>query len=80
MATSDPETPGKFLTSQSEMSDDCILPIAPPAGASSRTSSGTKSPPKKSPKKVAEVTAIPPAVTTKSRTVKWPRQTEPAPC
>jgi len=64
MATSDPETPGKFLTSQSEMSDDCILPIAPPASPSpSRTGSSTKSQTKKLPIKTPAVSAIPPADT-----------------
>jgi hypothetical protein len=73
MATSDPETPSKSLAARSEMSDDFIFPLAPPASPSpSRSGSGTKSPPNKSPKNTATVTAIPPAVTTKSPTATQP--------
>lgn len=73
MATSDPETPGKSLATHSEMSDDFIFPLAPPASPSpSRSGSGTKSQPKKSPTKPPAVTAIPPAVTTKSPTATQP--------
>jgi Bacterial SH3 domain len=69
MATKDPETPGKFLPSQSKMSDDFILPIAPPASPSpSRAGSGTKNPPKKLP----EVRAKPSAITVRLRTATQP--------
>jgi hypothetical protein len=73
MATSDPETPSKSLAARSEMSDDFIFPLAPPASPSpSRTATGTKIPPKKSPKKLPEVTAKPPPIT-----VRLPTATQP---